>query len=419
MAHREADEIRLASCAGTGQRRAQMIARGVDRHALAVGEAVLDRLRQRFDAAFAPSDPRLATLAYADGDTTAAGDNSPIHARGRTVWNSWGEAFGSWGDFRGDGNAASFDRSIGGFVAGADVTIDGTWRLGIATGYQAVGLDVPDRASSVSDEGYHLAAYGGFADGPFAFRLGGAYSWHDIDTERQVAFPGFADSLHASYDADVAQAFAEVGYAMSAGSLAVEPFGGLAYVGLHTNGFSETGGAAALTGAGGDTDITYGSLGARFGTTLPIGGGRAIARGMIAWQHALDGVTPKSVLAFDGGTGLPFFGRRHPDRRGHAEARGRPRLGARRSRDRKPRLFWRDRGACAGPRAQGEAIDQLLARRTAHRPKRRGGPSLRSGHRPSAEIHGRIWPPCPHRKCGTDYTGRLSTPRCESLQANH
>ena len=194
-------------------------------------------------------------------------------------------------------------------------------------------------------------------------------AWYYVSsTERQVAFPGFADSLHASYDADVAQAFAEVGYAMSAGSLAVEPFGGLAYVGLHTNGFSETGGAAALTGAGGDTDITYGSLGARFGTTLPIGGGRAIARGMIAWQHALDGVTPKSVLAFDGGTGLPFFGRRHPDRRGHAEARGRPRLGARRSRDRKPRLFWRDRGACAGPRAQGEAIDQLLARRTAHRP---------------------------------------------------
>ena len=271
-----------------------------------VREATIDRLRQRFDADFSPADPSLTTLSYADEAGDAHADWPPASRRGGTVWSSWGEGFGSWADFGGDGNAASLGRSIGGFVAGADATVADTWRFGIAGGYQSASLDIPDRASSATIAGYDLAAYGGFERGPLALRLGGAYTWYDIDTARSIAFPGFSDSVSASYHAHTAQAFGELGYDMRAGNVEVEPFGALAYVNLDTGGFTEKGGAAALTGTAGDQSVTFTNLGARFGSIMPFGDGRATVHAMAAWQHALDHVTPVSTLAFDGGAGVPF-----------------------------------------------------------------------------------------------------------------
>jgi len=271
-----------------------------------VREAAIDRLRQRFDADFSPADPSLPTLSYADEAGDRHGDWLLASRRGGTVWTSWGESFGSWGNFGGDGNAASLGRSIGGFVAGADATVADTWRLGIAGGYQSSGLDIPDRASSASITGHDLAAYAGYERGPLALRFGGAYTWYDIDTARNVAFPGFSDSLSASYHAHTAQAFGELGYDMRAGGFEVEPFGALAYVNLDTEGFTEKGGAAALTGMAADQSVAFTNLGARFGTTMPLGFGRTTVHGMVAWQHALDPVTPTSTLAFDGGAGVPF-----------------------------------------------------------------------------------------------------------------
>jgi subtilase-type serine protease len=93
---------------------------------------------------------------------------------------------------------------------------------------------------------------------------------------------------------------------MRAGGFEVEPFGALAYVNLDTEGFTEKGGAAALTGMAGDQSVTFTNLGARFGTTMLFGFGRTTVHGMVAWQHALDPVTPTSTLASDGGAGVPF-----------------------------------------------------------------------------------------------------------------
>jgi outer membrane autotransporter protein len=256
-----------------------------------VREAVLDRLHQRFESAFALA---LDYEPAADGDP----DIGAIEAGRRVA--VWGNAFGAYGDFNSDGNAASFDRGIGGFVTGLETAVDSAWRAGLVVGAQYANVNVPDRASSATVGTYSVAAYGAYERGPFAVRLGGAYSWNHIDADRVIRIPGFSDRLSASYDAGTAQVFGEAAYAMQFNAVEVEPFAGLAYVDVDADGFTEKGGAAALTASATGLSETYSTLGARF--AVPFGSGASRFRGLVGWQHAFDAPTPRTKFAFDGGT---------------------------------------------------------------------------------------------------------------------
>jgi outer membrane autotransporter protein len=57
----------------------------------------------------------------------------------------WTSAFGAWGDFDGNKNAASADRNLGGFVSGMDARVAGSWRAGLATGasFSDISVDAP------------------------------------------------------------------------------------------------------------------------------------------------------------------------------------------------------------------------------------------------------------------------------------
>lgn len=75
-----------------------------------------------------------------------------------------------------------------------------------------------------------MAVYGGGQLGAWGLRGGAAFTWHDIDSNRTIAFPGFFDATKASYGAHTAQAFGEIGHAFVLGYLAAAPFAGFAYV---------------------------------------------------------------------------------------------------------------------------------------------------------------------------------------------
>lgn len=72
--------------------------------------------------------------------------------------------------------------------------------------------------------------------------------------------------MTADYRANTPQAFAELGYRLGDGPATLKPFVNLAYVSLHTDGFTETGGSAALRSRGGDTTSTFSTLGLRGST---------------------------------------------------------------------------------------------------------------------------------------------------------
>ncbi|HWA61746.1 MAG TPA: autotransporter domain-containing protein, partial [Caulobacteraceae bacterium] len=214
---------------------------------------------------------------------------------------AWGQAFGAWGHADSDGNAGAARRDIGGFVLGADLLASDAWRLGVAGGYSHADVDVASRASTGSLDSYHLAAYGGAKAGPVGVRFGAAYAWHDVRTARAAVFPGFADALTGGYRAGTGQVFGEVGYGWTQGTGTLEPFAGLAHVMLHTDGFTEKGGPAALKSAGQSQSVSFASLGLRAATTIDAGGSEVGLHASAAWRHAFGDRTPTSRYSFAAG----------------------------------------------------------------------------------------------------------------------
>ncbi|TPJ24349.1 hypothetical protein FJ425_21270 [Mesorhizobium sp. B2-7-2] len=255
-----------------------------------VRSAVNDRIRAAFDAV------------GASGTVTTYVDGKPVTVKANTDRLAvWGQGFGSWGHTHGDGNAATLNRKTGGFFVGADAPVFDTWRFGAVAGYSRTDFNVKDGHSSGTSDTYHLGLYGGTAWGDLAFRTGAAYTWHDVSTNRSVIFPGFGDSLKGKYNAATAQVFGELAYGFNAGGARFEPFANLAYMNLHTDGFTERGGAAALTSAAANTDATFTTLGLRASTTFDLGGTTLTANGMLGWRHAFGDVTPLSTMRFASG----------------------------------------------------------------------------------------------------------------------
>jgi len=259
-----------------------------------------------FALAAAPLDGRMA-LGMGDGSGSYASASAvPAYGDGLVFWT---QGFGSWGSYDGNGNAATVDRSLGGFVSGVDTDLGGNWRAGAALGYTRSDLALAARRSSSDVDSYMLAAYAGGPVGSFALRAGGTWSWNDIEARRAVVFPGFASLQEASYDGDVGQLFAELAHPFRSGSTAVEPFAGLAWVHLSTDGFTEAGGAAALAVRGSNQDVGYSTLGLRAATTVSLGSVLVTPRASAAWQYAFGDTTPDLALAFaSSGAGFGILG---------------------------------------------------------------------------------------------------------------
>ncbi|WP_321791760.1 autotransporter domain-containing protein, partial [Burkholderia pyrrocinia] len=286
-----------------------------------VRDAVTDRVRQ----GLAPGSGPLAALS--SGGAALCGDNTagaiaptlPPERRigsrdgcyGGTPYQPvvWGQAFGGRSRLTGDGNASTINRSMTGFIAGADMALNDKWRAGLAAGVTHGSLD-NDQSSSASVNSYYLSLYGGAQYGALGVRGGASYTWYRINSDRYPGFAGFSDHDSAGYNANSAQVFGEVGYALPVGPVAIEPFAGLAYVNLHTDGYTESGGAAALRAGGETTHVGFSTLGVRAASQLgSIGSGTFTARGTVGWRHAFGNVRPSSAFTFaNGGTSFQVSG---------------------------------------------------------------------------------------------------------------
>jgi outer membrane autotransporter protein len=293
-----------------------------------VRQAVLGRLRQApyangagAMAALSTGGPMLAyadsfaaadaVLGYADAKKPAFPIKAPpLAAPAQTPdLTFWAQGVGAWAKINSDGNAADVGRNLAGFFTGFDRRF-GEWRLGAAAGYTNSSVSVSARASSANIDTAYLAAYAGTGFGAWNFRSGATFAWNTIGTSRSVVFPGFAEQASARYGAGEGQVFGELGYGMTFGGIAAEPFAGLAWVHLDTRGFTETGGVSALTGTGNMDDVGYSTLGLRAATYYLLQNGMAlIPRASVAWQHAFSATTPTAALAFQStGAGFGIWG---------------------------------------------------------------------------------------------------------------
>ena len=140
--------------------------------------------------------------------------------------------------------------------------------------------------------------------GVLSLRGGASYSWSDIESDRTVAVGALVGAPTAGYRAGTAQVFGEAGWAFDMGPGTVEPFAGLAWVGLDTDGFTEAGGAAALAGQSQDMSTAFTTLGARGSASVGLGTLPLELTGALGWRHAFGDVTPLTTASFAGGT--PF-----------------------------------------------------------------------------------------------------------------
>jgi outer membrane autotransporter protein len=269
---------------------------------------LLTRLRQ---GAYAGAPGDLGALAFggpelvtSEANAYARKDNFPIKApaaapRAVSDLTWWAQGLGAWGRVDSDGNAAALRNDTGGVISGIDARFGTALRAGLAAGYSHSSVNVDARASAAGIDSAHVGAYAGANLGPFSLRSGATYSFHAIDTTRNVVFPGFFDQTTAHFHGETSQVFGEVAHGTTLGRLAVEPFAGLAYVHVGTGGFLENGGLAALSGAATTENVGYSTLGARAASAIMLANGTALVpRASVAWQHAFGDVTPAAGVAF-------------------------------------------------------------------------------------------------------------------------
>lgn len=254
-------------------------------------DAALERLRTAFGGAASDSVPMMALAALPDSGVSL-----------------WGTGFGSWGKTDSDGNAAGFNRTSGGFIAGADAAASKHLRFGAFTGYTQSSFDASDRESKGDASSYHAGLYAGGNWGGFGLRAGASYSWSDIDTTRDIDFGGLEESLDGDYTAGTTQAFGEAAYRFGTGGFALEPFAGLAYVSLDTDDVDEDGGAAALSVQGDTQALTFSTLGLRAEGSLALDDVTLTLRGMGGWRHAEGDLTPLIDVSFGGAPGFSIAG---------------------------------------------------------------------------------------------------------------
>jgi autotransporter-associated beta strand protein len=264
------------------------------------GEIHASAVSAAFDDARLPREAALDRLASLDG-AAATGAAAGFAA--------WGQGFGSFGRIGGDGDAATLDRSVGGFILGADASLDNRYRLGVAGGYTQSTLSLDARDSHGHVDSTFAGVYGGATLGALQLRGGALYAYNRYGTNRSVAFPGFNDSDSAGYGGDALQAFGEAGWRIGvagfSGPASIEPFVGATAMRIDTAKFSESGGAAALNGAAAGYDYAATTLGARLEAAL-FDAAPLTARGMLGWRHVFGDATPRSTLAFASAPSLPF-----------------------------------------------------------------------------------------------------------------
>ncbi|WGD28541.1 autotransporter domain-containing protein [Ancylobacter sp. WKF20] len=279
-----------------------------------IGDTLAARLRQSAPTGSSPAMAALAAggpaLAYAAPSTTKSPivTKAPVAAPVGPAYAAWAQGFGQWSTADGTGNSAEIDSSLGGFLAGADVTLDAS-TFGFAAGYVSANTDVDARLSSADTSTFVIAAYAGTSLENFRLRGGASYGWTDTDTQRTASFMGLTQSLTASYDGGTANVFIEAAYAVEMNAIAFEPFAQMAWSWIDTDSFTESGGSLALSSDGLSFDVPYSTLGLRLATSIEMGSAVATPHASLGWRHAFGDITPEAAMAFaESGAGFAVQG---------------------------------------------------------------------------------------------------------------
>jgi outer membrane autotransporter protein len=186
-------------------------------------------------------------------------------------WNTWATGFGLGGNARTDGNAAGLNYSTGGTLAGAEAA-DNCHLVGFYGGYlyNYIGTNANDsnQINGGTVGSYYVTRY----DNHYTIGVGG-FEFDGFDSQRRISFAD--ETAEGDTDGWKGYYYAENGVTYGDRRLSIQPFGGLQYIYVRQNSFTETGAAAAnLSVPGINTHSLRGVLGTRLFADSARWGGR-------------------------------------------------------------------------------------------------------------------------------------------------
>ncbi|MGL3604885.1 autotransporter outer membrane beta-barrel domain-containing protein [Rhizobium sp. G187] len=212
----------------------------------------------------------------------------------------WSVAHGTVNRWQTDEVASGGSLQGGGITFGGDLFQADTFTLGIMAGYDSLAMDLSETSAEADIESVHIGAYGAWKGEAMALRFGSIYSSHAIDTARTVDVSTLNERLTADYRGDTVQAFAELSTDAALGDVTIQPFLGAAVIHSQQESFSESGGAAALSGRAEQELFAETSLGVRFDHTMSVGEQALRLYGALGFTHAISEDRSSATLAFDG-----------------------------------------------------------------------------------------------------------------------
>ncbi|MCV2876699.1 autotransporter domain-containing protein [Rhodobacteraceae bacterium XHP0102] len=187
-----------------------------------------------------------------------------------------GTPSGLWANLYGDGSSRSLDGITtdlrnAGLILGHDLRF-GAWDGGVFIGRGQSQSDTAALGTRATTQSLSLGTYANRRFGEMDLSLGLIGTWGDVQSTRTVAVGALNQTLSANYSTRMLTGFAEMARRYEGAVWSATPFARLTQQWLHNDGFTETGGTAALTRGAETTTQTLLTLGAEL--ERPLGAGR-------------------------------------------------------------------------------------------------------------------------------------------------
>lgn len=205
-------------------------------------------------------------------------------------WSVWAAGYGGSAEVGGNAPVGSQDLTarVWGGAAGADYRISVDTLVGFALGGGGLNYSLANAMGSGSADLFQAGVYGRHNFGPAYISAALAYGWHDVTTNRTVAFAG-ADQLQGRFKADTFSARFEGGYRFTTPLIGITPYAAAQVTDFNLPSYSEVslngGGLFALNYASQSLTDTRSELGLRTDKSYAMQNGVLTLRGRAAWAH--------------------------------------------------------------------------------------------------------------------------------------
>jgi len=198
----------------------------------------------------------------------------------------WAQGFGVHGEQGMRNGFDGYSVNSGGLAVGVDTRFIKQMRTGAAFSYGRTWIDADDltKGNTTDINSYMGSIYTTYEGKPWYVDGTVAFGVHDYDSVRKltVVVPQTLNGNHKGYQTTVKVGG---GYPLAVSKAVVTPMASMTYSNLSENGYTETGGTAALNVESKTTNSYRSAIGAKVATTFEVEGKSVTPEARAMWMH--------------------------------------------------------------------------------------------------------------------------------------